>query len=241
MRIHSLKALKDNYIFVLESDGTNEVIVIDPSEASPVIEFCTQTQRTVRTVINTHHHYDHVGGNEALAKAYDCEIACFHSDLQRTPAASKGLQDGESFVFGDWNLQVIHIPGHTQGQIALHDGHHKSVFVGDTLFRFGCGRLFEGDAAQMWKSLQKLKALPPETKVYCGHEYGLRNLEFVKLNDKAMKAETAQELQQKLTKELEAQGQAVPFTLEEQTRFNPFLKAESAEEFSQWRSLRDQF
>lgn len=241
MKVHSLKALKDNYIFILENSSDKNVIVIDPSEAQPVVDFCETHQLRPTHIINTHHHYDHVGGNLELQKRYDLQVLCYTSDSTRTPAATHKLDDAENITIGDWSFQVLHIPGHTLGQIALYSSAMKCVFVGDTLFRYGCGRLFEGDAGMMYQSLQKLKKLPPETLVYCGHEYGLRNLEFVQEYDTQLSTEQYTSLKSKMEAELASTGQAVPFTLEEQKEFSPFLRATSAEEFKKWRDLRDTF
>lgn len=241
MKIHSLRALKDNYIFVVETGIDRDVVVIDPSEAAPVLQYCQKNSCKVKTIINTHHHWDHVGGNEGLVKTYNCQVLCHTHDLFRTPCATTGLEDGQSVELGNLHFQVLHIPGHTDGQVALYEKSLQAVFVGDTLFRFGCGRLFEGDAQQMWQSLQKLKSLPADTMVYCGHEYGLRNLEFVRQFEDALPSEDAEALEARMHKQIETTGMAVPFALEEQIQWSPFLKANTATDFARWRKLRDQF
>lgn len=240
MKIYQLKALQDNYIFALQSPGTAQLIVIDPSEAQPVIDFCQQNDFTVSHIINTHHHYDHVGGNLELQKKYVAEILCYKADKNRTPGANTLLSDNENIKIHSWQMQILHIPGHTLGQIAIHCESQKCVFVGDTLFRFGCGRLFEGDAQMMFDSLKKLKNLPADTKIYCGHEYAENNLNFLELH-KFTTDQNIQEMRKQIEAELSEFKSAVPFSISEQLNWNPFLKAKNSSELKKWRDLRDQF
>ncbi len=240
MKIHFVKALKDNYVYVLESNAHKDVIVIDPSEAAPVIEFCEQQGFKPTHILNTHHHWDHVNGNEDLKKKYDCEVFGFSGDKDRIPGITKELQDNEEFTIHDWSFKVLHIPGHTTGQIAFYNEPQKAVFVGDTLFRFGCGRLFEGQPETMFASLNRLAELPDDTNIYCGHEYGQRNLEFTAAHN-LLSTEDQSKLESKIEEELKQQGRAVPFSLKEQITFSPFLTAKDATEFAKYRGLRDVF
>ncbi|MDC0938171.1 hydroxyacylglutathione hydrolase, partial [Pelagibacteraceae bacterium] len=129
-------------------------------------------------ILNTHHHYDHVGGNEDLKKKYNSKILGFESDKNRIPGIDIVLKNNQEFKIGSLNFTTIFIPGHTRGHIAFYIEKEKVIFTGDTLFSLGCGRIFEGTYEQMFKSLNKLKDFPSETKIYCGHEYTLKNLEF---------------------------------------------------------------
>lgn len=129
----------------------------------------------LKYILNTHHHADHTGGNQQLKKAYNCTIIGPKADEDRIPLIDTALSEGESFRIGNIEFQVFDTPGHTRGHITFYAPAAKSMFPGDTLFAMGCGRLFEGTPEQMWTSLSKLKALPGETQIYCGHEYTLNN------------------------------------------------------------------
>ena len=129
-------------------------------------------------ILNTHHHYDHVGGNEELKKKYNSKVLGFENDKNRIPQIDTVLKDNQEFKIGTLNFTTIFIPGHTRGHVAFYFKKERVVFSGDTLFSLGCGRVFEGTYKQMFQSLNKLKNLPGETKVYCGHEYTFKNLEF---------------------------------------------------------------
>ena len=155
-------------------------------------------------ILNTHHHLDHIGGNIELKKKYKCEILGNLNDQNRIPGFTVGLKDGEEFTFGELKLQVIHTPGHTLGHICFYCKKENILFSGDSLFSLGCGRIFEGTYKQMLESMQKLRSLPEETKIFCGHEYTLGNLNFaLKLNpnDKELK-ELASEINDKRKKSL---------------------------------------
>ena len=179
MQIHPLKALKDNYNFVLRDDVQNKTYVIDPSGFDPCHSFLKMKNWKLDGILCTHHHWDHTDGNLDLQNAYGCPVYAHQSDQNRTPGFSVGLSDGEELILGSLKCRVWHIPGHTSGQIAFWFYPENTVFVGDTLFGFGCGRVFEGSYEQMFQSLQKLTKLPKDTLIYCGHEYTLRNLEYL--------------------------------------------------------------
>jgi hydroxyacylglutathione hydrolase len=132
-------------------------------------------------ILNTHHHHDHTGGNAQLKKAYKCEIVGPKADEERIPLIDTALAEGESFHLGKMEFKVFDTPGHTKGHITFWAPEAKLMFPGDTLFAMGCGRLFEGTPQQMWRSLSKLKALPGDTQIYCGHEYTLNNAKCVSL------------------------------------------------------------
>lgn len=240
MKIHFVKALKDNYVYILESDGTKDVIVIDPSESQPVIDFCKENDFQPTHILNTHHHWDHVDGNKELQQKFQCEVYGYAGDKNRIPAISKELKDGENFQIHRWQLKVIHIPGHTTGQIAFYNKPQKAVFVGDTLFRFGCGRLFEGTPETMFSSLKKIASLPEDTNIYCGHEYAERNLEF-SAEHNLLEADKQNEMESRVQKELAQKQRAVPFTVKEQKNYSPFLTAKNTTEFAKIRGLRDVF
>jgi hydroxyacylglutathione hydrolase len=230
MRIEPIACLSDNYAYVVVCEATGEAAIVDPSEAEPVAAVLEKNKQRPKAIWSTHHHWDHVGGNEELARRYGAEVFGHASDRGRLPAQTRFLESGERFSLGRLAVEVHHIPGHTLGAIAYvvrdTDG-AGAVFTGDTMFVAGCGRLFEGAPAQMHASLSWLAALDPAVKVYCGHEYTVQNLRFARsLEPKSEALASAEER----AKEARAAGKAtVPSTIGEERRTNPFLRAASAE------------
>ena len=178
MNIEIIPCLNDNYSYLIHEDKTNTVAIIDPSDFEPCDKLIKNKYKKLDYILNTHHHYDHVGGNERLKKKYSSTILGFENDKDRIPHIDKFLNDNQNFKIGNLNFSVIFIPGHTTGHIAFYLKKEKIVFTGDTLFSLGCGRIFEGTSNQMFNSINKLKKLPVETKMYFGHEYTQKNLEF---------------------------------------------------------------
>jgi len=247
-RVITVPALKDNYSYILAREGSDRALAIDPSEEAPVAKALAANSLKLDVIVNTHHHPDHVGGNLALARTFSAHVYCSTTDLTRVPGATRGLADGEIVGFDGLKFRVLAIPGHTQGQIALFfadgvttDGGRAgpAVFVGDTLFAMGCGRLFEGTPEQMWMSLGRLARLPRETRLFFGHEYTERNAAFAKalepqntLIDKRLEAARAA---------LSGGPVVPPPTLAEELEVNPFLRAGSLAEFTRRRAARDTF
>ena len=178
MNIEIISCLNDNYSYLIHDEHSNMVGIIDPSEFEPCDKIIDNNYKKLDFILNTHHHYDHVGGNEDLKRKYGSTVLGFEGDENRIPGIDRVLKDKQEFKIGNLNLTVIFIPGHTKGHIAFYLEKEKTVFTGDTLFSLGCGRVFEGTCEQMLQSLNKLKNLPKDTKVYCGHEYTYKNLEF---------------------------------------------------------------
>ena len=178
MNIEIISCLNDNYSYLIHDEHSNMVGIIDPSEFEPCDKIINNNYKKLDFILNTHHHYDHVGGNEDLKRKYGSTVLGFEGDENRIPGIDRVLKDKQEFKIGNLNLTVIFIPGHTKGHIAFYLEKEKTVFTGDTLFSLGCGRVFEGTYEQMLQSLNKLKNLPKDTKVYCGHEYTYKNLEF---------------------------------------------------------------
>ena len=178
MNIKIIPCLLDNYSYLIHDEQSNTVAIVDPSEFEPCDKIIEKKFKKLDFILNTHHHYDHVGGNEKLKKKYNSIILGFEKDKNRIPGIDKILKDNQEFKIGNLNFKTIFIPGHTIGHIAFYFKKEKVVFTGDTLFSLGCGKVFEGTHEQMFHSLNKLKNLPVETKVYCGHEYTSKNLEF---------------------------------------------------------------
>ena len=178
MNIKIIPCLNDNYSYLIHDQISNTVAIIDPSEFLPCDKIINKNYQKLDFILNTHHHYDHVGGNEELKNKYNSKVLGFENDKNRIPNIDTALKDNQEFKIGTLNFTTIFVPGHTRGHIAFYCQKEKVVFSGDTLFSLGCGRVFEGTYKQMFQSLNKLKNLPGETKVYCGHEYTFKNLEF---------------------------------------------------------------
>ena len=178
--VETFRCLSDNYVSLIGQHDSIDRAVVDPGDADRVIDFINQEGLRLTAILNTHHHPDHVGGNQALQSEYQIPAYVAARDLTRISGSSHGLREGSEIVAAGVPITVLEIPGHTEGQIAFLNADAGIVFVGDTLFSMGCGRLFEGTPAQMLNSLHKLMALPAETKFFVGHEYTLRNGEFAK-------------------------------------------------------------
>ena len=178
MHVNLIPCLTDNYAYIINDNVSKTVGVVDPSEALPVIAFLKKQNLKLNYILNTHHHYDHIGGNTELKKLYNAKVVGFVGDKHRIPGIDIMLEDNAKWTFGESSVKILHIPGHTLGHICFFFENEKIAFTGDTLFSLGCGRIFEGDHKQMLTSLNKIKKLPKNTKIYCGHEYSYKNAEF---------------------------------------------------------------
>tara|TARA_Y100001001_G_scaffold105567_1_gene103276 strand:+ start:374 stop:1141 length:768 start_codon:yes stop_codon:yes gene_type:complete len=179
LKIEIIQALEDNYIYGLLDEKTGEAAILDPGESQPAIDWITREGLELRYVINTHHHWDHTNGNKELVEKYGAKLAAPATEADKIKQQIDfPLEDGDSFAIGASIGTVLSVPGHTSGHIALHFPDSMAVFTGDTLFSLGCGRLFEGTAQQMWRALKRLRALPDNTQIYCGHEYTQNNAQF---------------------------------------------------------------
>ncbi len=220
-----LPLLKDNYAYLLHDRQSGKTAVIDPSEATPVMEAATLLHWQITHIFNTHHHIDHCGGNLGLKRACQPIVAGPAYDRQRIPALTIPLDEESGIDFAGHKGQVIFVPGHTRGHIALYFEQAKALFCGDTLFSIGCGRLFEGTAEQMWHSLLKLRALPGDTLVYCGHEYTAANCRFALTIDPENDA--LRRYAETVDKARGAGQGTIPSTLAIEKECNPFLRADS--------------
>ncbi len=220
-----IPVLNDNYVYLINDPVTRKTAVVDPAVAPPVLHVLAKNQWRLDFIFNTHHHGDHVGGNLALQRQTGCTVIAAAADRHRIPGIDIGVSDGDTVQLGGHTIRIIATPGHTSGHIVYHFADDNLLFCGDTLFAMGCGRLFEGSAEQMWRSLQKLKALPADTQVYCAHEYTLANGRFALSLEPNNPA-----LQRRMIKvhELRRQGRpSLPSTLADEMATNPFFREDS--------------
>jgi hydroxyacylglutathione hydrolase len=222
--IRQIPVLSDNYVYLAHEPESGATAVVDPSVAPPVLDLAATLGWRITHILNTHHHPDHTGGNLAIKDATGCVIVGPRADRDRIPGIDVALGDGDTYALGDQVARAFDVPGHTRGHIALWFAQSHALFCGDTLFLMGCGRLFEGTPEQMWRSLGKLRALPPETRVYCAHEYTLSNARFAVTVDPGNAALAARA---ERVKAMRAAGEpTVPATLGEELATNPFLRAD---------------
>ena len=184
MNVEIIKCLKDNYSYLVIDEKNQSACVIDPSEAKPIINFIEENKIHLKFILNTHHHYDHVGGNKELKKKYNTKIIGFEEDKDRIPEIDICLKDRDVWKNNNFEFKIFHIPGHTLGHVCFNFFKEKLLFTGDTLFSLGCGRIFEGTYEQMFNSIKLLKSFDLKTKIYCGHEYTLKNSDFCLMHDK---------------------------------------------------------
>ena len=239
MRVEIIKCLHDNFSYLIIDEKTMIACVVDPSEATPVIKFLENKKINLKYILNTHHHYDHVGGNTELKKKYNCCVIGFKGDKDRIPEIDILIEDDQIWKKDNFEAKIYHIPGHTTGHIAFHFFKEKKIFTGDTLFSLGCGKLFEGTYEQMFNSLNKIKQLPKDTEIYCGHEYTLQNSNFCVANDPENF-----KLKEKIIKiknNLKKNLPTIPSTIEDELECNIFLKAKDLKSFSKLRDLKDNF
>ena len=256
MQVTLIKALSDNYIFLLHEPKQNIAAVVDPAEAEPVLKRLEELGAELVAIFNTHHHSDHVGGNKQLMQRFGhVKVYGGAEDRGRIPGQQVFLQEGDRVWFANRSAEVIFVPGHTRAHIAYYfapeNGETGELFCGDTLFAGGCGRLFEGTPAQMVESLSKLRALPDNTRVWCAHEYTLNNLQFALTVDASNS-----DLQSRFAAVKTARSRSeatVPSMLELEKRTNPFLRwnqptlqsavnsHDSVQTFARLRGMKDRF
>ncbi len=226
LQIEILTLFEDNYVYLLFEPGTGTSGVVDPGAAEPVLARLAELGRGLDWILLTHHHADHSGGIPVLRRETGARVVLSKKDVGRVPAIDMAVDvevgEGDRLAFGDVSFEVLDVPGHTRGHVAFWFPGEEAVFVGDTLFVLGCGRLFEGTPEEMWRSLSKLAALPPATRVYCGHEYTLANARFalaVDPDNPRLRERTAH------YEALRAEGRpTVPTTVATELETNPFLR-----------------
>lgn len=238
LEIVRIAALSDNYVWLIHDPVSDETVVVDPSEAAPVLAEAKARGWTISQIWNTHWHPDHTGGNAAI-KAPGAVVSGPAAEAAKIPTLDYGLREGDSVRIGAHVARVIETPGHTAGHIVFYLADDAALFSGDTLFAMGCGRLFEGDAAQMYGNMQRLAALPPETVVYCAHEYTQSNGRYAATAEPDNHAVI--ERMVKVDAQRAAGEPTVPTTIALELATNPFLRATSAGQLAERRAAKDAF
>nr|WP_295372733.1 hydroxyacylglutathione hydrolase [uncultured Sphingosinicella sp.] len=239
VEIVRIPVLSDNYVWLAHDPASGETVVVDPGVAGPVLAEAEARGWRVSQIWNTHWHADHTGGNAEVKAATGCTVTGPDAEAERIPTLDRQVREGDLVRLGGIEAQVMEVPAHTSGHIAFYLPSEALAFVGDTLFAMGCGRLFEGNAGQMHSNLQRLAQLPPETRIYCAHEYTLSNGRFAATAE----PENAAILQRLAAVEAaRAAGEAtVPTTVAEELATNPFVRAPSADALAELRRAKDNF
>ena len=244
LTIEAIPVLSDNYVFLLTRGS--EAVLVDPAVAEPLIRLLNQRGLALVAVLQTHHHHDHIGGTpELLLRWPGCRVVAAAADHDRIPFQTDGVVDGDQLTLLDQSIEVLAVPGHTRAHVAYHLARSGDLFCGDTLFAGGCGRLFEGSPAQMWQSLQRLAALPPQTRVWCAHEYTVANLRWAcaQVNAQhdaplaAALAERLRQVQQRRSEELAT----IPSTVALERATNLFVRSNGPAELAALRVSKDQW
>ena len=253
LEVVQIPCLTDNYGYLVHDSESKLTASIDSPALDAIEDALRQNGWVLTHIFNTHHHYDHTGANLELKKRWGCKIIGSEKDSDRIPGLDEGVNDQEIFNFGNHEVKVFDVSGHTIGHISFYFPREKKLFCGDALFALGCGRIFEGTPAQMWESLQKLEKLPEDTKVYCAHEYTLANANFAVTVEPQNKVllDRVQEI-----KNLRNEGKpTIPSTIGLEKSTNPFLRpmskdiqanldmlgAELVDVFAETRKRKDMF
>jgi len=237
MEIVAVPAFSDNYIWLVHDQTSGETAVVDPGDATPALAEAERRGWTIGQVWNTHWHPDHTGGNREVKAATGAIIS--GPAKETIPGIAVRLSEGDEIRLGEHRGRVVEVPGHTLGHIALVFEDEQVAFVGDTLFAMGCGRLFEGTPEQMYRSLQRITALPENTRLYCAHEYTLSNARFVATAepDNAAIAERLQTVER-----LRERGEiTLPTTVAQERQTNSFVRASTWQQFAELRAAKDSF
>ncbi len=227
IEIIQIPLLSDNYSYVIIDKNTKITGCIDPSVSKDIVKVLKNKGIDLDFVLNTHHHQDHVGGNQELKEIYNCKIIGSYSDQNRIPGIDIKLKEDEEFNIGESIFKIIDTPGHTIGHICFYFEDQNFLFCGDTIFSLGCGRLFEGSYEQMTESILKIRSLPDCTKIYCGHEYTESNAKFAEFLDS--RDDLLKNKISNIKKDRLKSKPTVPTTLKEEKMLNPFMKFDNQE------------
>ncbi len=238
LEVAAVPVLNDNYVWLLHDPESGETAAVDPSVGDPVLEAAEERGTPITQVLNTHWHPDHTGGNDAIRNATGCRITG-PAEAEKVSRMDRIVAEGDRIAVGNAEAIVWDIPAHTAGHIAFYFEDEGMIFVGDTMFAMGCGRLFEGTAAQMYANMQRIAALPEDVRIYCGHEYTLSNARFAAHADPGNQA-VADRLAE-VTARRERGEVTLPTTVAEERATNPFVRAENAEQFARLRAAKDSF
>jgi len=236
LKIHIVHALQDNFVYIL-SNAQGECAVIDPGDAAPVCEFLEREKLKLSLILCTHHHWDHTDGLGGLLEKFPVPVWASSGDSQKIKFPTVHVGEGHDYAVLGTNMRAIEVPGHTLGQVSYYFPEMQALFVGDTLFSCGCGRLFEGTYEQLFGSLKKLAALPPSTEIFFGHEYTLRSLQF--LRDQGVTGSAIDEYEALCQRKQSAGEPTTPTTVARELELNPFLKAKDVDELKKWREARN--
>jgi len=238
MEIVAVPVLTDNYVWLIHNPATGETAAVDPSVAEPVLDTVAARGWELSQVLNTHWHPDHTGGNEGIKAATGCSITA-PAEAQKVSKVDRIVAEGDRMTIAGADAVVWDIPAHTAGHIAYYFENERMIFVGDTMFAMGCGRLFEGTPQQMYANLQRVASLPEDVRIYCGHEYTLANARFA-LHAEPDNAAIQQRLEQ-VKAERDRGEVTLPTTVEQERETNPFVRATNAEDFARLRKDKDSF
>lgn len=227
LEIEQFICRSDNIGILIHDPVNNLTAAIDAPEEAPILTALQRRGWVLDYIFTTHHHYDHIEANFALKQKYGLTIYGPRAESHKIPGIDVTLNDGDSFRFGQFEVQVLSTPGHTKGEISYYIPQAKVVFTGDTLFSLGCGRLLEGTPEQMFQSLKILSALPADTAIYCGHEYSASNARFALTIDPDNKA--LQQRAAEITSLREANRLTLPTTITQELETNPFLRTSSVQ------------
>lgn len=223
--VHQFPCLNDNYGFLVHDRATGETAAVDTPDGDKYLSEAESLGWTITAIWNTHWHPDHAGGNLKIKEKTGCRIFGPAGEAEKIPGIDQRLSGGDTVELGDWTAKIIDVPGHTLGHIAYHIAAAKLAFVGDALFALGCGRVFEGDPKMMWTSLSRLKQLPPDTTIYCAHEYTEANAKFALTVDPENAALAA--YAKDVTMKRQRGDWTVPTKLSRELEANPFLRADN--------------
>ena len=239
LEIVRIPVLSDNYVWLVHDRASAETVVVDPAIADPVIEAAAARGWRITQIWNTHWHGDHTGGNATIKAATGCTITGPAAEAARIATLDRLVGEGDEVRIGAHIAKVLEVPAHTAGHIAYHLAEDSVLFIGDTLFAMGCGRLFEGTPAQMFANMRRLEALSGDTQVYCAHEYTLANAHYARvaepdnqaISDRLLRVEAARAVNEA----------TVPTTIALERATNPFMRAGTVEELARRRAEKDVF